>query len=275
MYNDRYGSDVLFTSPTPAHREVVAQVGLLIEEPASGFVGEIVKVHKVAGQWVMELEDRNFRRRAFPLGPGYWIDGRAVALVPPRVQVQEGRRLTASGSLHVEHEARVAKASRIWVEGKHDAELISKIWGADLAYEGIMIEELFGADNLLDVLEVFGPSEQRRAGVMLDHMVAGSKEARIAEQAQQLPGVLVLGHPYVDIWQAVKPATIGIKTWPDVPRGQDIKVGTLQALGWPAETAEDIGLGWKKILDSVHTYRDLEPAFLGRMEELIDFVTAV
>lgn len=41
------------------------------------------------------------------------------------------------------------------------------------------------------------------------------------------------------------------------------------------ETPEDIGLGWAKILGAVRDYRDLEPAFLGRMEELIDFVTAV
>ena len=32
-------------------------------------------------------------------------------------------------------------------------------------------------------------------------------------------------------------------------------------------------MGWKRILGTVRTYRDLEPALLGRVEELIDFVT--
>ncbi len=248
---------------------------MVLEEPASGFVGEVVSVSKVAGQWQMELENNQFTRRSFPLGPGFWLEGQPVNLTPPPVtQEPTGRKITASGSFHVEHEARVAKASRIWVEGKHDAELISKIWGSDLAYEGIMIEELFGADKLEEVLTVFGPSNDRRAGVMLDHLVEGSKESRIAATVGQMPGVLVLGHPYVDIWQAVKPSVIGLRAWPRVPRGEDIKVGTLARIGWPHATQEDVGLGWKRILDSVRDYRDLEPAFLGRMEELIDFVTA-
>ena len=35
----------------------------------------------------------------------------------------------------------------------------------------------------------------------------------------------------------------------------------------------DIAMAWKRILATVRTYRDLEPALLGRVEELIDFVT--
>ncbi|WP_434533518.1 DUF3097 family protein [Arcanobacterium hippocoleae] len=162
----------------------------------------------------------------------------------------------------------------MWVEGKHDAELISKIWGEDLAFAGIMIEELFGADHLLDVLKVFSPSNEKRAGVLLDHLVPHSKESRIAEMANKISGVLVLGHPFVDLWQAVKPAVLGLQAWPEVPRDEDIKKGTLRRLGWAHETKEDIGLGWKRILDAVNTYTDLQPAFLGKVEALIDFVTA-
>jgi len=47
----------------------------------------------------------------------------------------------------------------------------------------------------------------------------------------------------------------------------------LAALGWPHRTAEDVGLGWQRILARVWTWNDLEPALLGRVEELIDFVT--
>ena len=32
--------------------------------------------------------------------------------------------------------------------------------------------------------------------------------------------------------------------------------------------------GWRRILGAANSYTDLEPALLGRIEELIDFVTA-
>ena len=286
---DRYGMDVLSSDPhrvgpgarRPHSKPIPAKVGMVLEDVASGYVGEVMEVGRVAGNWQMELEDRRGRRKSFSLGPGFWLDGEPVDLQPPapkaaapQGKIVAGHQVTASGSLHVKHAPRVARPSRIWVEGKHDAELIGKVWGEDLAYEGIVIEELFGADHLYDVLAVFGPTNKHRAGVLLDHLVPGSKESRIAAEAMKLPGVLVLGHPYVDVWQAVKPAAIGIKAWPNVPRGEDIKTGTLSRLGWPSETTEDIGLGWKRILDSVHSYKDLEPSLLGRMEELIDFVAA-
>ena len=44
----------------------------------------------------------------------------------------------------------------------------------------------------------------------------------------------------------------------------------ISALGWRGEPGEV----WQAILDRVRTYADLEPALLGRVEELIDFVTA-
>ena len=332
-YHDRYGFDVLSSDPheRPAvgseenrrarrsrprpSRAVPAEIGMVVEHVGSGFVGEIVKITRVAGQWQMVLEGRGDVRRSFPLGHGYWIDGESVELLlperkpsAPKAKTVAGHTLTASGSLHVEHRARVAKASRIWVEGRHDAQLVSKVWGEDLAFEGIMIEELFGADNLLGVLDVFSPSKQRRAGILVDHMVEGSKEWRIAHQASGREGVLVLGHPYVDVWQAVKPSVLGLRAWPEVPRGEDIKLGTLHRLGWlealideasadvaerglpirarqaagrPAylgEASQEVlkaasGLGWARILARVRSYKDLEPSLLGRIEELIDFVT--
>ena len=83
------------------------------------------------------------------------------------------------------------------------------------------------------------------------------------------PDVLVVGHPYVDVWQAVKPSALGIPAWPVVPRGQDWKTGICRALGWP----ENTGAAWQHILSRVTSYKDLEPTLLGRVEELIDFVT--
>ncbi len=284
---DRYGQDVLAANPhrvgayahNPESRDVVAECGLVIEDVASGFVGEVVRIGKVAGVWRFDMEDRAGTQRSFPLGRGYWIDGRPVNLLAPAAQpaprgkTVAGHTLTASGSLHVASRARVARESRIWVEGKHDAELVATVWGEDLAREGVVVEELLGVDHLEEALAAFRPTNSRRAGILVDHLVAGSKESRIAAQVAHLPGVLVLGHPYIDVWQAVKPAAVGIRAWPAVPRGEDIKVGTLRRLGWPHETAEDIGLGWARILSHVRSDKDIEPSLLGRMEELIDFVT--
>lgn len=282
---DRYGSDILKQDPhregafatRPRSQKMPAEPGLVVEEPSSGFVGAVVRVEKSGGMHLVELEDRRGNRRSFPLGPGFWVDGKPVELtvwIP--MQVENNPAVTASGSRAVKLDrARVARQSRIFVEGTHDAELVEKVWGDDLRVEGVVVEYLQGIDHLEAVLEVFGPTRQARVGVLVDHLVPGSKESRIAQvvEARWPDSVRVLGHPFVDIWQAVKPVRVGLKAWPEVPRGTDIKVGTLRALGLPAVTKEDIGLGWKAILGRVRNYQDLEPALLGRVEELIDFVT--
>ncbi len=291
---DRYGSDVLASDPHRAGafahrattRDAPAEKGLVVEEVQSGWVGAVVRVEKSGGMQVVVLEDRRGQTRTFPLGPGFWLEGRPVRLVPPAGRVAAagprtagGRRLTASGSIAVEQQrARVARASRIYVEGRHDAELVERVWGDDLRVEGVVVELLDGVDNLADVLAQFRPGPRRRAGVLVDHLVPGSKESRIAAEVtagRAAEHVLVLGHPYVDVWQAVRPERVGLTAWPDVPRGTDIKVGTLAALGWPHADQADIAQGWKRILGTVRSYKDLSPALLGRMEELIDFVTAV
>ena len=286
IFDDRYGDDVLSADPhrhgdyahMPASTAVEARPGLVVEDVDTGFVGAVTRVGRVAGAWRVELEDRCGGRRSFPLGRGFWIDGRPVELVrPAAAPAPTGRVRTASGSLHVRARARTARASRIWVEGRHDAELVEKVWGDDLRHEGVVVLMLDGVDNLERVISDFGPGPARRAGVLVDHLVAGSKESRIAQRVRSLPGgddVLVLGHPYVDVWQAVRPERVGLRRWPEVPRGTDVKHGTLRALGWPHATQADVARGWQRILGSVRGYKDLEPALLGRVEELIDFVTA-
>lgn len=259
----------------PASTPVEIAEGMVIEDVQSGFVGEVLWIGKVGGKWNFRMEDRHGKLRSFPLGPGYWIEGVPVTLTPPRPRTTQPTqpKLTASGSFSMRGRARTARASRIWVEGKHDAELVFKIWGEDLAGVGVVVEELDGIDNLMDRLADFEPNEHRRAGVLVDHLVEGSKEWHLARQAMSMPGVLVLGHPYVDVWQAIKPQCISIPAWPEVPRGEDIKVGTLKRLGMAAHTTQDIGRAWAYFLSCVDSYKDLEPSLLGRMEELIDFVT--
>lgn len=264
--------------------EVAAERDLVVELPdangagdadnAGGFVGAVIGVD--AGN--VHLEDRRGRVRAFPLGPGFLVDGEPVRLVAPiAAPAPTGRARTASGSFAVtDARARVARASRIWVEGSHDAELIEQVWGDDLRLEGVVVEHLEGADHLAERLVEFGPSAGRRVGVLLDHLVAGSKESRLAADALarvDAAHVLVVGHPFIDIWQAVRPASVGISAWPDVPRGIDWKTGTCRALGWAHETAADRAAAWRRIRGSVRGYADLDPALLGRVEQLIDFVT--
>ncbi|BCT76305.1 hypothetical protein SCMU_21470 [Sinomonas cyclohexanicum] len=267
----------------PARTElpvVPVEIGLVLEDSESGWVGAVTRVEKSGGMHVMSLEDRRGRSRSFQLGFGFLIDGRPVRVGPPAARKQAAAPArTASGSVRVEGlRAQVAKASRIWVEGKHDAELVEKVWGDDLRVEGIVVEPLHGVDDLAAAIADFGPGPGRRLGILVDHLVEGSKESRIVAEAMATPGavgnVLVVGHPYVDVWQAIKPSTLGIPAWPTIPRGTDWKTGILAAFGWPHSTAEDIGLGWQKLLGAVRTYADLEPSLLARVEEVIDFLTA-
>lgn len=270
-------ADVIDSS-LPHHRpkrrrsaEQPAELGLVVEDVESGFCGAVVSVDKHG----VLLEDRHGKRRSFPLGPGFWLDGNPVALTRPVGSTPSPPRRTASGSVAVTGaRARVARASRIYVEGRHDAELVEKVWGDDLRIEGVVVEELGGADDLPAIVADFAPEPGRRLGVLLDHLVDGSKETSIARQVSRLPGaaahVLVLGHPYVDIWQAVKPRVVGLDRWPDVPRGRPWKEGVIEAIGWDLEPYQ----AWQRILGSVGTFADLEPALLGRVEELIDFVTS-
>ncbi|MFD6416320.1 DUF3097 domain-containing protein [Streptomyces sp. NPDC060194] len=250
-------------APAP---EVPAERDLVVEEVATGFCGAVIGCE--AG--TVTLEDRFGKHRVFPLDPrGFLIDGRTVTLVRPAAGPARPTR-TASGSLAVPGaRARVARAGRIYVEGRHDAELVERVWGDDLRVEGVVVEYLEGVDDLPSVVASFSPGPDARLGVLVDHLVTGSKESRLAAQVTH-PDVLVLGHPYIDVWQAVKPSSLGIPAWPVVPRGQDWKTGVCAALGWPADT----GAAWQHILSRVHSYKDLEPELLGRVEELIDFVTA-
>jgi len=273
---DRYGSDPLagFTKrPVLSAAPVVAaERDLVLEHAATGFVGAVVRIESSS----VELEDRHGKIRAFPLGPGFLVDGARVTLGPP-VKKAAGPARSASGSIRVaDVAARVALPSRIYVEGRHDAELVEKVWGHDLRVEGVVVEYLEGVDDLVNLVAEFGPSASRKLGVLVDHLVPNSKESRIAEavaRSKHGAHVLVVGHPYIDIWQSVKPARLGLREWPVIPRGIEWKHGICEALGWPHDEQADIARAWQRILGQVNTYNDLEPALLGRVEQLIDFVT--
>lgn len=57
--------------------------------------------------------------------------------------------------------------------------------GEDLRIEGVVVEQLGGVDDLVDIVAEFAPGPGRRLGVLVDHLVPGSKEARIADAVRR------------------------------------------------------------------------------------------
>lgn len=251
----------------------VAQVGLVVEVATDGFAGAVVRCTDLE----VVLRDRRGRERKFGNRPGAFIvDDVRVQLVPDpstderhpgNAAGSQDPPVTASGSVAVDTPARVARASRLLVEGMHDAELIEHVWGADLRVEGVVVEPLHGADDLASIVRTFVPGPRRRLGVLLDHLVDGTKESRIAREARH-PHVLVRGHRFVDIWEAVRPEVVGLDAWPHIPRGRPWKDGAARALG-----TNDVGEAWRYIRGCVRSWRDLDVSLIRAVEELIDFVT--
>jgi len=262
-----YGRDVLegFDRRRPVtYPSVPVEIGLVVEDASSGFCGDIVKVTPEA----VTLRDRKGYVRHFAWKPGgFLLEGKRVTLVRVAADAPESLRLTASGSIAsaAPPRARTARASRIWVEGRHDAELLEHVWGDDLREAGIVVEPMHGIDHLVEAVREFAPGPQRRLGVLVDHLVAGSKESRLAQQVQS-EHVLVTGHPFVDVWAGIRPRAVGIDRWPDVPRSVPWKQGVAAALGVDLE-----GL-WPQLRNRVNTYADLEPELVGAVERLLDFL---
>ena len=246
----------------PTYPTLVATMGLVVEDRSSGFCGDVVKVTSAA----VTLRGRSGHPRHFRWAEGgFLFEGKPVTLVPP-AKAAPTLQVTASGSVAATAaRARTARASRIWVEGRHDAELVEHVWGDDLRELGIVVEPLGGIDDLASAVADFGPSPERRVGVFVDHLVEGSKESRIASTVRD-PNVLVTGHPFVDVWAGIQPRTMGLAAWPDVPRGQDWKEGFCRALGTTVEGF------WPQLRNRVTSYADLRPELVGAVERLIDFV---
>lgn len=264
MRSHSYSRDITVKKAIKAPLSVPVEIDLVLEDRMSEFCGAVVEF----GKDTVTLEDRHGKRRLFPLKHnGFLLEGESVMLRRPLQESAPAPARTASGSkAAADTRAKVAQAGRIYVEGVHDAALVEKIWGADLRAEGIVVEPLHGVDDLAAVIAEFRPSADKRLGVLVDHLVPGSKESRIVERIND-PNVLILGHPYVDIWQTVKPHLVGIEKWPVIPKGRPWKQGVCEALGVPEEY-----LLWRRILGAVSTYKDVETPLISSIERLIDFI---
>jgi hypothetical protein len=266
---DRWANDDVIDADRLAAKppDIEVPLGIVLTHRSTRTTGEVMAFTE--GTRIV-LKDAAGKQHEFaPIDGFFEHDGRRVALRAPSRVNEAAVRYTASGSVDAgSSRAKIARASRIWVEGIHDAELVEKIWGDDLRAEGIVVEPLHGADELAAAVREFGPGPNRRLGILLDHLIDGSKESRLAAGIND-KDVLITGHPYVDIWQAIRPTVFGIDAWPVVPRHQPWKEGVLAALGFQ----EDSGRFWRGVLDSVSSYVDVEMPLVNAVERLIDFVT--
>ena len=268
---DPYGYDILGGHKRKAPRTyptLPAEPGMVVEDIATGWVGAIIGQEKTYDGDFIRLEDRRGNNRLFKLRPGgFLVEGVPTTLTKYVAPKSTASKRSRSGSRYVEGvEAKVALPSRIWVEGIHDAAIVEKIWGHDLRVDGVVVEYLEGLDNLPERLAEFGPGPKRRVGVLADHLVEGTKEMKLPQSLG--PHVMVTGHPYIDIWEAVKPKAVHIRQWPTIPYGTDWKTGVCEELGWG-----DPSDGWMRVYSAVNSFRDLESSLIGAVERLIDFVT--
>src|SRR5213595_639597 len=126
MQYQTWGPQEIAPSAKNSLPEVPVERGMVLEDVQSGWVGAVTRVEKSGGMHIVVLEDRRGKNKSFRLGFGFLLDGQPVKLLPPAPRaaavVDAGRASrTASGSVRVAGQrAQVAKASRVWVEGKHD-----------------------------------------------------------------------------------------------------------------------------------------------------------
>ena len=248
--------------PSESYPRVPAEPGLMVMHRGSGrrgrisrFTGEIVEVTDPAGRM------HSFRNR-----PGaFAVAGETSVLVAPRaVSGSTTRRSAAGAVVEVDQQAQVARASRLWVEGDHDARLVERVWGDELRELAVVVEPMGGLDDLAAMVREFSPGPGRSLVVLADHLVEGTKESRIASTVDS-PHVVVVGHPFVDIWQCVRARSVGIDHWPEIPMGTDWKSGVCDALGW-GEPYE----GWQRVLGAVDSFADLDVSLVNAMERALD-----
>ena len=249
---------------TMSYPVVQAEPGLALLHRGTGLRG---RLERLAGA-VVEIVAPRGRRHQFRNRPGaFAVHGETVTLVPADPSSTSMTQRSAAGAL-VQRDAspRVARASRLWVEGDHDARLLERVWGDDLRELGIVVEALGGVDHLEAALTDFSPGPARSVVVLVDHLVEGSKEHRMAVQVRS-SYVHVVGHPHVDIWECVRASSVGIAAWPSVPRGEDWKSGVCARLGW--ESPQE---GWRRVLASVDSFADLEPCLVQAGEQALDLL---
>ena len=238
---------------------------MVVEDRASGFCGDVVK-------WSIEavtLRDRRQHQRHFAWKPGgFLLEGRPVTLRRPGVTPPSApARTTASGSVAgAGGRARVAAASRIWVEGRHDAELLEHVWGDDLRDAAVVVEPMHGIDDLPAAVAAFGPARERRLGVLVDHLVEGSRSGGWPPPSPA-PTCWWPATRSSTCGPGSSPASSGSRSGPTCRRASRGRTGSA------ARSAPTRRSFWPQLRNRVRTYADLRPELVGAVERLLDFVT--
>jgi hypothetical protein len=252
-----------------SYPRVAAVPDMALLHRSSGLRGTLWKFT----EQIVVLRDARGGEHTFENHPGAFAHrGETVVLVRASRSAgpTPGVRRSAAGGIVAERTvARVARASRLWVEGDHDARFMERVWGDELRELGIVVEPMGGIDDLVEAVAGFGPSTRRKLAILVDHLVPGSKETRLVDRVRG-PHVVVVGHPFVDIWQCVRPKSVGIAAWPEVPMGEEWKAGVCRRLGWGSPVE-----GWKRVLSSVDSFVDLEPQLVGAVEHALDVLAPV
>lgn len=192
-YRSQYSGDILqghARRQPQTFPEVKPELDMVVEVYGDDFVGAIVGGERTTDGDFIRLEDRYGATRLFKVKPGgFMLEGKRITLtryVDPRL-LPPKQSMSNSGSRRVENlQAKVAAPSRIWVEGVHDAAIVEKVWGHDLSVEGVVVEFIEGLDSLPDMLAEFQPNAQRRVGVLADHLIEGTKEARLTQDRKSV-----------------------------------------------------------------------------------------
>ena len=113
------------------------------------------------------------------------------------------------------------------------------------------------------------PGPGRRLGVLADHLVAGTKESRIAATVS---GAARPGRRASRTWTSGKRS--GPPPWASRP-GRMCHVGWIGRRGvCDVLGVRDTATMWGRVNGAVRSYRDLATPLLTAVESLIDFVTA-
>jgi hypothetical protein len=194
--------------------------------------------------------------------------GATVTLVRASGAPERGPVVTASGALRTgpTPAARTARASRIWVEGRHDAELLEHVWGDELREMGIVVEPLHGADDLSAAISEFrpgpaaaarGPARPPRAWI--EGVAPGCRGRPGARARDRAPLRRRVGrHPA----RGDRPVRVARRA-----ARRAVESGAVSGARY-----QYLDGFWPRLRNRVRTYADLRPELVGAVERLIDFV---
>ena len=256
----------------PRSTEHPAELSLVVEDVQTGYVGAVVRVEY--GR--VYLEDRRGHMRGFPLGPGYFSRGRPVILTAPRRtapaaagdRVRFGRRVGCPrpGRAGLPHLRRRSPRRR----------LVAQVWGEDLRIEGVVVEQLGGVDDLVEIVAEFARAGAPSWGCLSTTL---SRVRRRRGSPMRCGGARRHRHP--GRRSSLRRHLAGRET-AAVGAGrlaQGAAAGGVEARRVPgAQPAAQRSGGHRQGL-AAHPFAGsrlerLKPALISRVEELIDFVTA-